>query len=72
MQTKLGSLIEALTNTAIGFLISMAFSAMIYPLYGWTPSLAVNFQITLWFTLLSIGRGYVLRRVFTRIKGLHR
>lgn len=70
-QTRLGSLIEALTNTAVGFCISMAFSAIVYPLYGWHPSLAINFQITMWFTILSIGRGYVLRRAFTRIKELH-
>lgn len=70
-QTRIGSLIETLTNTAVGFLVSVGFSAFIYPLYGWTPSLATNMQITVWFTLLSIARGYVLRRVFTRIKRLH-
>lgn len=71
MQTKLGSLIEALTNTAVGFCISVIFQIILYPLYGWHPTLAVNLQITLWFTLLSIARGYVLRRFFTRIKELH-
>ena len=72
MQTKLGSLIEALANTAIGFGISMAFSAWLYPIYDFHPTSAQNFQITLWFTILSVVRGFCLRRVFTRIKGLHR
>lgn len=70
-QTRIGSLIEALANTAIGFCISVAFSAIVYPLYGWHPSFATNMQITLWFTLLSIARGYATRRIFTRIKRLH-
>lgn len=71
-QTRVGSLIEALVNTGVGFLISVAFSAVIYPLYGWKPSLATNMQITLWFTILSIARGYVLRRFFTKVKALHK
>lgn len=71
MQTKLGSLIEALAGTAVGMLISVIVSHYLYPLYGWTPSLAVNFEITAIFTVVSIIRGYVLRRIFTRLKGLH-
>lgn len=63
-QTRLGSLIEALMNTAIGFVISMAISAVVYPAFGHRFTLAQNAGITLIFTLASIARGYVLRRWF--------
>lgn len=63
-QTRLGSLIEALMNTAIGFVISMAISVVVYPAFGHRFTLAQNAGITLIFTVASIARGYVLRRWF--------
>lgn len=63
-QTRLGSLIEALMNTAIGFVISMVISVLVYPAFGHRFTLAQNAGITLIFTVASITRGYVLRRWF--------
>lgn len=70
-QTRLGSLAETLTNTAVGFGISMGINALVMPAFGHALSLAHNFWITAIFTVASIARGYVLRRIFTRIKRLH-
>lgn len=63
-QSKLGSLIEAIINTAIGFLISMAMSLTVYPMFGHAFTLAQNIGITVIFTVASIVRGYAVRRWF--------
>ena len=63
-QTRLGSLIEALVHTAVGFLTSYVGGLFIYPLVGFRPSLAQNLAIVLLFTVVSVVRGYVVRRWF--------
>lgn len=70
-QSKLGSLIEACINTAIGFLTTLVLAPIVYPLFGHTFTLAQNLGITGIFTVVSILRGYAVRRWFNlRIKRL--
>lgn len=66
-QSKKGSLAEVVIGTFIGFVVSLASQRIIFPMYGMTPTWSVDIQIVLWFTVVSIIRGYVLRRVFERI-----
>jgi len=66
MQTKQKSLIESVTNTVAGFLVSLCIQLIIYPLMGIPVSFDQNLLITSVFTIASIGRGYVIRRVFNR------
>lgn len=61
-QTKLGSLIEACINTAIGFVISLLLAMIVYPMFGHRFTMAQNFWITVIFTIASIARGYAVRR----------
>lgn len=63
-QSRLASLIEALMNTAIGFVLSLIVGHFVLPKYGCTPGLAVNVEITMIYTIVSIARGYVIRRWF--------
>ncbi len=63
-QTRLGSLIEALMNTAIGLIISVSANQLVFPQFGFHPSLGENILISLIYTGISIARGYVLRRWF--------
>ena len=63
-QSRLSSLVEAVINTAIGFVISLALTAMVLPAYGHAVTLAQNLQITSIFTIASILRSYALRRWF--------
>lgn len=63
-QTRLESLLEACVQTAIGFCVTMALNPLVYPLFGHKFSFAQNLGITLIFTVVSIVRGYVLRRWF--------
>lgn len=68
-QTKLGSLIEAAIGTAIGFLITLAMSPIVYPMFGHAFTLQQNLGITAVFTVVSVLRGYIIRRWFNqRIK----
>lgn len=64
MQTKKQSLLESLTNTAIGFVISLASTFVIFPLVGFESSASKNIIVTLFFTAVSILRGYLIRRFF--------
>jgi len=70
-QTKLESLLEVNSNIAIGYVVSLTFwTLVIVPFYNLPVSFTQNLEITGWFTLLAIARGYVLRRFFNA--GLHK
>ena len=64
MQTKKQSFIESITNTLVGFVISFASTFLIFPLMGFESSAGKNIVITLFFTVVSIFRGYIIRRFF--------
>jgi len=63
-QSKLMSWIETCLNTGIGFGIAIATQVLVFPLFGYSPPLSTNIKIGLIFTVVSIVRGYVLRRLF--------
>lgn len=63
-QTKLGSLIEAWMNTLLGAFINLGASYIVYPLFGASFSFAQNVGIVAVFTVISVIRGYVVRRWF--------
>lgn len=63
-QSRLDSLAEALTNTAIGFVISMVTWHFVARGFGIPMPIGENLMITGIFTVVSIVRQYVLRRAF--------
>jgi hypothetical protein len=63
-QTKLQSAVETAASTAVGFAISWAATLVVLPWFGHQPSVADGFGITVAFTVLSLVRGYALRRFF--------
>lgn len=63
-QSRIDSMMESLTNTAIGFFVSLVTWIIVAWAYQIPMSWAVNIQITLWFTLVSVARQYVIRRTF--------
>lgn len=63
-QSKLGSFIEAITNTAIGFFITMTFLPIINYLCHISMSVGQASLSTFLFTILSVARGYIIRRFF--------
>ena len=66
MQSRLASFVEALTNVAIGFLISLVGQVVVSHWYNLPLNLAQNVQIVLFFTVLSVGRSYFVRRWYER------
>lgn len=63
-QSRLGSLLESLTNILIGFGISALANFFLLPLWGLQVSASASLEIGLVFTLLSLLRSYILRRCF--------
>ena len=64
-QSKLESLVEASLNTASGFVVSLlVWQWVVAPLFGLPVDWAMNFWITGIFTVVSILRSYIWRRLF--------
>ena len=63
-QTRLGSLIEACINTLIGFCV--AYFAWPIAAFIWSIPYthSQHFGVVLFFTVISVARGYVVRRWF--------
>lgn len=64
MQTKLMSFVETVSSTVFGYIIALFATAIILPLFGFNSSGIQNVQIAAIFTVVSIIRGYVFRRLF--------
>lgn len=67
MQSKLGSALEAVANVLVGVAVSFVSQLIIFKAYGIEVSMYTNIQITGYFTLISLVRSYVLRRLFNRL-----
>jgi hypothetical protein len=65
-QSRLASAIESLANVAIGFGISWAATLVVLPAAGVAVNAAQGFWITCAFTVISLARSYLLRRLFNR------
>lgn len=69
MQNKSQSLIETLTNVSIGYIISFIANITVLPMFGYDINLTDGFWISMIFTVISVIRGYIVRRRFNmRIK----
>ena len=63
-QTRLGSLIEAGINTAIGFVVALASQIVVFPMVGIHVPISTNLEVGAWFTVISVARSYIIRRWF--------
>ena len=66
-QSRLGSLTETLISTLIGMGVSFAANLWLLPWWGYEVSARQALEIGLVFTVVSILRGYSVRRVFNWI-----
>jgi len=55
---------EAVISTAIGFIVSLALTFTVLPLFGYLVTATHAWGITAIYTAASILRGYVVRRAF--------
>jgi hypothetical protein len=63
-QSKRGSVIEAVTNTVVGYVLAVATQFAVFPIYGLKVGVAQNLGLGLAFTAVSLIRSYFLRRLF--------
>lgn len=67
-QSRTMSLVESLTNVAIGYGIAVVTQILVFPLFGLSTTLADNMAMGAIFTVVSILRSYCLRRVFEAVR----
>lgn len=67
-QTKKASLVEVMVSTAIGYIAALATQLLIFPWFD----IQIKFSEQLWigaiFTIVSLIRGYIVRRLFVYIQ----
>ena len=69
-QSKLESLAEVCLNVGIGWVIALITQFIVFPMFGIDVTVGEQLLISVIFTIVSIIRGYVIRRWFNA--GIHR
>jgi hypothetical protein len=64
MQSRVMSLVEVVANVLVGYGAAVATQMMVFPWFGLSTTLGQNLQMGLVFTVVSLMRGYTLRRLF--------
>jgi membrane protein YdbS with pleckstrin-like domain len=67
-QSKMYSVIETIIQTAIGLVTSILIQIILYPFLGIPVSFKQNLIITVVFLIVSLIRGYLVRRFFNKLK----
>ena len=65
-QSRRMSLLEAVCNVVVGYVLAVLTQLIVFPWFGFTASLQDNLAIGVAFVGVSLIRSYVLRRVFER------
>jgi hypothetical protein len=68
IQTRAGSLAEAVANVVAGYVLAVLVQRIAYPLFGITTTIATDSVIAALFTVTSLVRSFVLRRIFETIE----
>lgn len=63
-QTRFGSLVESLANVAFGYSVAVASNLVVLPAFGFRVSVSDSLLIGGYFTIISVARSFVVRRVF--------
>ncbi len=67
-QSRTMSLVESVTNVAVGYGVAVGAQMVVFPLFRIAVSLRDNLLIGLVFTAVSIVRSFALRRLFEAIR----
>ncbi|CAA7619727.1 hypothetical protein [Magnetospirillum sp. SS-4] len=67
-QSRHMSLAEAAANVVIGYGIAVTTQVVVFPVFGIHITLADDLRIGLVFAVVSLLRGFVLRRIFERLR----
>lgn len=66
-QSRLGSVVEITCNYILGFVIAWAASLLFFRVSGIHASVADSFWMTVFMTVVSMCRSYVVRRLFNHL-----
>ena len=67
-QTRLMSMIEAITNVVVGYGVAVFTQMLVFPVFGLHTTLAQNSKLGLIFTGISLIRSFALRRAFEAVR----
>jgi putative effector of murein hydrolase len=62
------SLVEAVTNVVVGYGVAVLTQLLVFPWFGLPARVSDALAIGAIFTAVSIGRSYVLRRLFETLR----
>lgn len=71
MQSKKQSLIETITSVFVGWLIGVILNLTVLPLFDYNITVTDSLWVSLIFTIVSVIRGYLIRRTFNRMEKRH-
>ena len=63
-QSRLMSLVEAITNVIVGYGVAVVTQILIFPIFGLQTTLGQNLAMGGIFTIVSLLRSFALRRFF--------
>ena len=66
-QSRLMSLVEAVTNVAVGYGLAVVTQIIAFPWFGLEAELGEHMAICMAFVAVSLARSYLLRRLFALI-----
>ena len=58
---------EAVVNIAIGYAVSVTANLLVLPLFGYDVTIGDSLAIGLAFTVISLIRSYIVRRLFNKL-----
>ncbi len=67
MQSRVVSLLEVVSGKAVGFVLAICLSLYVFPVIGIYLDVTQVIEVTIFFTLLSLVREYLWRRLFNWI-----
>jgi len=71
-QSRVMSLIEAITNVIVGYGVAAIAQILVFPVFGLQATLTQNLKMGAAFTGISLIRSFILRRLFEAIRDANR
>ena len=67
-QSRLMSMVEAVTNVAVGYGLAVITQIIVFPWFGLEAAFGEHMAIGMAFVGVSLARSYLLRRLFARLQ----
>ena len=67
-QSRLMSLVESVANVIVGYGVAVVTQILIFPMFGLQTTLGQNLAMGGVFTIVSLARSFLLRRLFEAVR----